>query len=267
MTCDYRRVNIAELIQSMSPAPAGGFTVEVPEDWQQGRTLYGGLNAALAAEAARRVGGDAPRGPLRALQIAFMAPSSGTVRYEATILRAGRSVTFVGVDITAGDALCHRAILTYGAARDSDLRHQRLTAPEVPPPEECPAIATDTAPVFLQHMELRFAAGSPPLSGGEPEFSMWVRHRGAEGLDPEIALLAIGDVLPPAVMASRTEFRPASSITWSIDLSEIPADPAGWYLLSTTSDQASDGYSAQAMSAFGPGGRLAAVSRQTVAAF
>jgi acyl-CoA thioesterase len=239
----------------------------VPGSWRQGRTLYGGLNAALAARAAR-LGGSDP-GPLRALQIAFLAPPTDAVRYVPSLLRAGRSVTFVGVDCLSGSALCARAILTYGRARDSDLTHTRLLSPDAPAPEACPVVPIDPerAPAFLAYMELRFAGGTPPMSGGDPEFAMWVRHRDPAGLDGESALLAVADVLPPAVLGSRTEFRPSSSVTWGIDLAAVPADPGGWYLLHTASDYAADGYSLQAMACFGPDGRVAAVSRQTVASF
>jgi hypothetical protein len=40
-----------------------GFALEIPPEWHQGRTAYGGLSAALALAAARRVSGTAA--PLR----------------------------------------------------------------------------------------------------------------------------------------------------------------------------------------------------------
>ncbi len=261
-------MSLSELLSGLAPDRTGGLSVEIPPDWLQGRTAFGGLNTALAARAARTVTGD--ENPLRAVQIAFLAPAAaGLVRYVPTVLRQGRSVTFVGVDAFSGDALCARATLTYGQPRDTGVTHSRLTPPELPPPADCPEISLvpGVTPAFLVHLELRFGSGSAPLSGSEPEFAWWVRHRDAADLDPESAVLAVADVLPPAVVVSRSEFRPASSVTWTIDLAE-PLPPAdGWYRLSTTSDHAADGYSLQAMGCFAADGTLAALSRQTVAIF
>jgi acyl-CoA thioesterase len=259
-------VSLSELLSGLTPDRTGGLSVAIPPDWLQGRTAFGGLNAALAGRAARTVIG--AESPLRAVQIAFLAPAAGIVRYVPTVLRQGRSVTFVGVDAFAGADLCARAILTYGQPRDTEVTHSRLVPQVLPAPADCDEIplVPGVTPAFLVHLELRFGAGSAPLSLGEPEFAWWVRHRDAVGLDPESAVLAVADVLPPAVMVSRTEFRPASSVTWTIDLAEPLPAADGWYLLSTASDHAADGYSLQAMRCFGDGA-LAALSRQTVAIF
>ena len=260
-------VELPALLDSLRPDPAGGFRTEVPADWGQGRTLYGGLNAALAARSARLH--DADLGPLRALQIAFIAPAAGQLTYVPAVLRRGRSVSFVGVDCLGTDGLAARVILTHGRARETGLRGSRLGAPELPAPGDCPEVplTPGVTPAFLRYVELRFAAGSPPLSGGEPYFALWARHREATGMDAESAAVTIADVLPPAVTASRSEFRPASSVTWTIDFVDPLPDPSGWYLLQTASDHAADGYSLQAMSCFGADGRLVSVGRQTLAYF
>lgn len=260
-------MSLADVLHTLARDPAGGYSSDIPDSWRQGRTLYGGLTTALAAAAARAHGTEL--GPLRSLQIAFIAPPLGRPRYEPSILHSGRSVTFLGVDCATDAGLCSRAVLTYGRARTSDMHDRRLAAPPVPPASHCPVVRIDAAqaPAFLAHVELRFAAGSPPFSGGEPEFAMWVRHRDATGVDPELALIAVADVLPPAVLAARSDFRPASSITWMIDLADVPADPTDWYLLTSSSDIAADGYSLQSMCCFAADGRLAAAGRQTVAVF
>jgi acyl-CoA thioesterase len=260
-------MNLTQILDSLAPDPRGGFSLQVTSDWSQGRTLYGGLNAALAARTVRA--GAEDLGPLRTAQVAFIAPAAGTLRYVASPLRRGRSVSFVGVDAFADDELCTRAIFTYGRAREIDLASSRLTAPPTPAPDDCPELVLmpGVTPEFLNHMDIRFAAGSPPMSGGQPHFAMWVRHREAEGLDAESAMVAVGDVLPPAVLASRTEFRPASSVNWTIDLVEPLPDPGGWCLLQTESEHAAEGYSLQAMSCFAADGRLVGAGRQTVAFF
>jgi acyl-CoA thioesterase len=260
-------VDLAELLDSLATDPAGGHRVEVPPDWGQGRTLYGGANAALAARCGRAL--DTELGPLRAIQVAFIAPAAGTLSYVPTLLRRGRSVSFVGVDCFAGSDLCTRTILTYGRARETAVVHSRVSTPQLPTPEGCPEVrlVPGVTPAFLEHMEIRLAGGSPPLSGGEPEFAMWVRHREPAGLDAESAAVAVADALPPAVSAGQAEFRPTSSVTWTVDFAPSLPEPGGWYLMSTASEQAAGGYSLQAMRCFGADGGLIAAGRQTVAVF
>jgi acyl-CoA thioesterase len=260
-------MELPELLHSLAPERGGGFSAEVPEDWSQGRTVFGGLNAALAVRSARQL--EAELGPLRAVQIAFIAPALGRLTYLPTVLRQGRSVTFVGVDCRVAGGLAARAILTFGRPRETELRQSEIAAPTAPAPADCPEVSLTpgVTPAFLANLELRFATGSPPLSGGRPDFSMWVRHRRTAGLDRESAAIAVADVLPPAVVASRAEFRPASSVTWTVDLVDPLPTADGWYLLRTASDLAADGYSLQAMSCFDATGAPVALGRQTLAYF
>ena len=58
------------------------------ESWLQGRSLFGGLQAAIAVDAMQRLSADMP--PLRTLQATLCAPISGPqVRVHARLLRAG----------------------------------------------------------------------------------------------------------------------------------------------------------------------------------
>ncbi len=70
-------------------AQGGSCTLPDAEDWMQGRTLYGGASALIAYTAAIRAFPDLP--PLRAGQIAFVAPSSGEVDLRREIVRQGRN--------------------------------------------------------------------------------------------------------------------------------------------------------------------------------
>src|SRR5665213_917866 len=115
----------------------GPSRIEVSPDWLQGRTAHGGLTAALCVEAALKCVPDLP--PLRAAQFIFAAPATGVLTLTPTVLRAGRSATFVGAD-AAGDAgLAVRATLVFGASRASTLNYAALPSPQVPHPDDCPA--------------------------------------------------------------------------------------------------------------------------------
>lgn len=243
------------------------YLVTATEDWSQGRTLYGGMTTALCAVVAQRVMPNLP--PLRSAQVSFVGPSSGQLRLQAATLRQGKSASIVSVDCASETGLAARALFTYGADRDSRITHDSTAMPSVPPPQDCaqffpPAIAKTG---FFQNFEMKLAAGLRPVSGGgDPEFTVWVRHLDDNGVDPVVALLALADSLPPAGMIQFAAPAPISTMTWMIDLFQ-PIARAGWYLLRSRSEQAAAGYSLQAMEVWDDAGRRVAVGRQVVALF
>ena len=82
----------------LEPIAGNGETVTLPADeWMQGRTLYGGASALVAYTAAIRAFPDLP--PLRSAQVAFVAPVGAEVTPHASIIRQGRNVTQVRVDL------------------------------------------------------------------------------------------------------------------------------------------------------------------------
>ena len=81
----------------------------VGEEWLQGRSVFGGLQAAIAV-AAMRTQVDAAL-PLRTLQVTFVAPvPAGGVRARAVVLRRGGSATQVEARIVAGDQVLLLAV-------------------------------------------------------------------------------------------------------------------------------------------------------------
>ena len=244
----------------------GVWRFEGAEGWSQGRTLFGGMTLALCAHVASRALTELPA--LRSAQVAFVGPAAGPLTLTATELRRGRSATIAAVDCAAASGLAARAILTYGGPRESAVAHDRTPAPSRPEPEECPPFLTpDRAENgFFRQFEMRAAGGTRPFEGGAPDYRVWVRLKDAAGVDAVIGLLAIADSLPPAAMSAFPAPAPISTMTWSIDLSP-PVASDGWLLLSSSSEQAQDGYSLQAMNVWDASGRRLATGRQVVAIF
>lgn len=118
----------------------------------------------------------------------------------------------------------------------------------------------------MQNFEIRPAGGANPFSGSDnPEVIWWVRHQHAAGLDPLIALIAMGDALPPAAITTLRSPAPLSSVNWSFD---VATEPQGdWFLLRSFSEQAAHGYSIQVMDAWDESGKRVLTGRQTVALF
>lgn len=141
------------------------------DDWQQGRTAYGGVVAAVAAQAMRDVAGaDWPAEvSLRSLQCAFVSVvEPGPVQVQVEVLRQGRNVCQVLARLSERGRLGTVAIGVYSADRPSSLTQRRLQRP-MPRAEadRLPAMPYVQGPMppFLQHVEMRPCDGARPFSG------------------------------------------------------------------------------------------------------
>ncbi|MGM4931948.1 thioesterase family protein [Tardiphaga sp. 619_E2_N8_5] len=256
------------LMSSMTRS-GDGWAVSVSDDWLQGRTVYGGLAAALCMQAALNEFGAVP--PLRSAQIAFVGPAPGPLQLRTSVLRKGKSTLFASVDLVGEAGLATRAMFCFGAARESAFAHVETGTPELKAPEHCPDFFRLAPPTlrFLEHIEGRHMGGSMPFSGSEdPQMMLWLRHR-EPGIQPSlVALLALADAPPPAASVRSTTPSPISTMTWSIDMltDEITTDD-GWWLIRNVAEQIAGGYSSQAMTLWNRNGRPIMASRQNIAVF
>jgi acyl-CoA thioesterase len=254
--------SLVEIVQ----AQLGGTGIGIPASWHQGRTVFGGLSAAMSlAHAVTRLPSEAPA--LRSGQVSFIGPVSGQLSLDSVVLRQGRSMTIVGTDLYSNAELGVRSVFFFGAERHSVVSQKAAR----PAPARCwdqyPLLHDRTdAPAFLQNFDIRPAGGSRPFSGSEnPEIVWWVRHRHGERLDPMLALIAMGDALPPAAATTLRAAAPLSSVNWSFDVAGAPRGE--WFLLRSFSEQASHGYSIQQMDMWDESGDRVLTGRQTVAVF
>lgn len=242
----------------------GSLTAAIPEEWQQGRTAYGGLSTVLALEAARGLVDELP--PLRSATISFVSPLAGTVEARATLVRRGRSTSFVDAEVVGTGGVGLKAGFVFMAERDSAIRHDDNPLPPVTAPETAAVAFAKGGPGFASNIEWRHAA--PERRRGVPELMLWVRLRDRDGLGPEAGLLAIADALPPGAMPLMTEPRPISSITWLINLlAPMPETDDGWWLLRSTAHHAAGGFSSQHMTMWNRAGTCVAQGMQSVAIF
>jgi acyl-CoA thioesterase len=246
-----------------------GFSVEAPLDWLQGRTAYGGLSGALCYEAATRSVPELP--PLRSAQFGFAGPATGRLRIEPTVLRQGRSTTFIGVDVIGEAGLAVRGLLCFGVSRASSLERVDIPAPTVQGWDDCPPFfVTPARPTFSSHFDSRIAGGARPRTPGEdPAMLVWLRHHDVGANAHMAGLVALTDALPPAAMVMfPPEPAPVSTMTWTLDvLTESPASASGWWLVENVAQVTREGYSAQAMMVWNDEGAPVVAMRQTVAIF
>ena len=257
--------NLLQALRQSTERPS----LTVPRDWLQGRTIYGGLAAALCLEACQRV--ISTPGPLRAAQFAFVGPASGRLEFDCTTLRQGKSTVFAGVDLITHHGLATRAIFCFGSARSSALSYADLAAPEVVNAEQCAPFFTALPPTltFAQHFDWRFAGGARPLTAdAEPEMLLWVRHCDKELVPSMVSLLALADAPPPAAMVRFTTPALISTMTWSLEvLDDTVATDDGWWLIKTSAQTIRDGYSSQAMTVWNSRRTPVLAARQSVAVF
>jgi acyl-coenzyme A thioesterase PaaI-like protein len=248
-------------------ANEGAAAVDVPEDWLQGRTLFGGLQAVVGLAAMRSV---APAAPLRSLQMTFLAPvPGGPVRASARILRSGKSTTHVEARIVEGDNTLALMVGVFGLPRSSAVT-VRPQQPAVTPekPIELPWVP-GVAPNFTQHFKARWLVGGPPWSGiAEPDsvIELAMRDRGNA---TESHVLAMADFIAPIALSYLKTPVAAASLTWMLEL--LPEDvgslPLDGWRIDAQMTAAHSGYINQSLMLWGPGGVPVALGRQTMVVF
>ncbi len=255
------------VLMSRARSGAGESQLDVPDDWLQGRTLFGGLQAAVALAAMRSL---VPQAPLRSLQATFLAPvPGGVVRSRARLLRSGKSTTYVESRIVDGDDTLALLVGVFGLPRPSTVKlipRQPMVASAHG--IEMPWIEGVT-PNFTQHFKARWIVGGPPFSGmGQPENVIELGMRDS-GHATEYHLLAMADFIPPIALSYLKERTAAASVTWMLevlaeDVSALPLD--GWRI-DAHMVAADSGYTNQSLVLWGPGGVPVALGRQCMVVF
>ena len=246
----------------------------ITDDWLQGRTSFGGLVAAQALR--ERAGAAWPAGVrLRALQTSFVAPvGPGELLMLVNVLRQGKNVCQVMAQARQGDQVVAVCLGTYGADRTSALVARRpLPDDSIPAVDARPTAPARTgqAPTFLQHFDLRWAAGPPPISGGQgwcTSLYLRLRDAGLAQLSSELQTVLLADLSPTPVIGQLSTPSPNSSVTWALELRAIAAtSPTGWWRADNESLMVEGGYVNHAAKLWSPDGQLAAFGYQVVSVF
>ncbi|MES2886114.1 MAG: thioesterase family protein [Pseudomonadota bacterium] len=262
----------AEIIQPTA-RDAVALTFTISDDWLQGRSSFGGLQAAFALAAMRQLTG--VTAPLRVLQTTFIAPvGGGDVRVVAHTLRAGKSVTHVEARLMQGEDTACLVVGIFGAARESAIQVPMAArdAPNGPDGLRDLPFAKGIAPNFTQHFQWRWATGGWPYSGSrEPFTRIWLKHKAPTGstlFDAEIAFVALADAVPSPAISMMKVPKSSSSLTWSLELlRDTPPQADGFWRIDSDIHQAQQGYVAQTAVVVAPDNQPVALSRQAVVVF
>jgi len=246
-----------------------GFTLDVPESWKQGRTVYGGISAALCLNAALPLSGGRA---LRSAQISFVGPSEGQVTVEAEKLREGRTACSVRSRLSSAAGIGVETVFTFTGERESALHKDAPAMPEkAMAPDETTQVLVfpEGAPTFTRNFDFVWAGGGIPFVKSDiAVIRMWVRHKDEASRTHPLGLMSIADVLPPALSPLLDGPAPLSSMTWMVNLlTDAPETRDGWWLLECRAHHVRGGLSSQDMTIWNTEGACVVKGSQLVTVF
>jgi len=244
-------------------------TTHFSEAWSQGRSAFGGLAAAFAVTAMRKlVSTDIP---MRALMVSFIAPlPPGKVQVKAKIQRQGRNVTQLVGEVYSGDQICLQAMGVFGIDRPG---LEVPAASAEPPPRDQGVNFTRYAkrqPAFLGYFDGYWTSPGMPFSGlATRDLSLWVKHQVELPQFPVEKLVAIADIPPPVILSHFDKPPvPSSSLTWALEFVQTPDKiNSEWFHLQFITEAAANGYTQQSGKIFDEAGQLCALTRQCMVYF
>ncbi|MCA9585119.1 MAG: thioesterase family protein [Myxococcales bacterium] len=245
----------------------GAHELELPAGWMQGRSVFGGLTgAACVALGARHV---SPERVLRTVSTQLIAPvAAGPVRGRAVVVREGKGVSFVDVRLSQDERDVASASMVFVTPRHGSLVVPAAAAPDGPGPEtlvDLPYIP-GFVPEFTQNVQMRWASGSVPFSGGtSPRFHGYCRFRDHAG-DAE-GIVAMLDVWPSPTLGMLTKPAFASTVSWTAHVHHVPRSFDGWFTFEYETVAGADGFHTVAGRLFAPDGAFAGWTEQLVALF
>ena len=188
-------------------------TLDVPPDWMQGRSVFGGLQAALAVRAMRTLATT----PLRTLQATFIGPIAGRMTASATVLRAGGNAVHVEARIHGEDGvLATLAVGVFGKPRASAVAVTPVQ-PEVQPGQPVELRFDGVVPSFIQHFRARWLRGSLPFTGGGDQSHVIEVGLRDDARASEAHVIALADFVPPLGLSYLRAPANGSTLTWMLE--------------------------------------------------
>ena len=263
------------LFDSLLTAAKTQNTVTIGPDWGQGRTLFGGLTAALAFSKIRQ-GVDSERS-LRSLSVNFSGQSLSDTPFtiHEQQLSGGKSISQVNGQIIQNDRIVTQVCACFGLARASEINVDF-------PKAELPKLGTHQklgyfkglSPEFVQYFEFEYCQGQLPFTNSpQNELAGWVRFKDEGSAFTEEHLIALIDAWPPTVIQKLKRFSPCATVSWNLEITqplsllENELQPGEWIYYDSTIKQAHQGYAHSEAKVYRADGTLLALSRQLVAVY
>lgn len=246
-------------------------TVSIDDSWAQGRSIFGGLSAALIL-AHVKANIDFEDKELRSANINFCAAIEVQTECQLsfTVLSNGKSVMQIQGQLVQHGVIRTMATFCFGRQRASTITID--TAKHTPRDQtgiSMPFLA-GIAPNFIQHIDLKFSSQHLPFSGlGDGHVHGLMAFKQASASMNDTAILALIDAWPPAILPMLKTPAPASTITWNVEFIQ-PSDslkPDDFLYYDCQVIQAEQGYAHTEGKIYHPNGTLLALSRQLVGVY
>ncbi len=249
----------------------------VPTSWAQGRTVYGGLSAALIhhrmQDLVQQAHPDESR-PVRYLNLSFIGPlqTEQALTIEVELLRQGRSATQLAARVTQQDRVCVLAQACFGVARESAIHLTERQSHAMPLPKKGDFIpmVPKVVPKFLRHVDLNLQRGRWPFMRGDlDELQGWMRFKQPPPAFNDSHLIALIDAWPCTVLQQFKKPVAASTMNWNLEFTQTASQPEAtdWLSYQATTAHAAHGYVFGDAEIWNQQGELLALSRQTVGVF
>lgn len=261
---------MASLLDVSTPRREGPrFAIEIPDDWKQGRGVYGGLTIGALVRAVELHVDDASRS-VRSVTAELPAPTlPGHAEIVVETLRSGNSLTAARAALVQGGETRAHVVATLAKARPGagPTGWRDLQVPAAPPWKQLEPVAWSPEwPEFAQHFEMRIVKGVP-MAGGDAEVIGWVRPRIPCAVLDAGYIASMVDVWWPAALPRFTTMRPIATISYMLEIADGIAglDPDAPLLYRATVPVLADGYFVEFRELWGEDGRLVALNQQTIA--
>lgn len=248
----------------MEAGDGGGFVLDVTDGVVAGSgALYGGCATAAVVEIGRALCSHRPRWV--SVHFTGLARLGDRISIAAHVVSAGRTVTHVAVEATAGERVTFSARATFGdrppVAEDdpATARPPSVGGPADAEPFDLPAHAG----TFAERFEWRLAG----VPDGPPRTACWwarpvvEQPTGAPSTETAVAILA--DYLTYGIGRAAGVMVGGLSVDNVLRLHR-EGDHAGWLLLEIAADSLDGGFGSGSARVFDESGRLLATGSQTM---
>ena len=249
---------------ALEPAGDGVWRGAVADGWATPRGPLGGYVMAIVLRAMQLAVDDPARTPRSVTMHFLRVPEVGPVEVDATVERAGRSLSTVSARLTQAGNLLGLAIGAYskpwaGPALDG------APMPAVEPPQGREPVADlgrGEPPAFTQRLSMQHRFGEPPFTNAERgEVGGWLGLREERPLDA-LSIAVLADAWFPAAWPRLRALAPAPTIDLTIHFRTGLPLPDSLLLGRFESQVVRDGFFEEDGELWSPDGTLVAQSRQ-----
>lgn len=244
----------------------------ITKAWSQGRTVFGGLSAAMLYTAAKSYV-DQER-VIRSMTTNFVGPLLFDMPFtiNVEVIREGKNVSQVLVRAVQDGKNCVLSLCCFAKGRTSKTFVENNDLHNMVLPEKAKFIPNipKVTPKFLRHYDLSIESGGLPFTGkSSSNYYGWMRMSKPPPRIDEAHIISMIDAWPPTLIQQLRWPAPASTVSWNLEFIYPHGEflPTDWFAFKEDTRQAADGYGHTEATIWDASGKVIALSRQTTAVF